>query len=101
MTENKENNEEAQNQNKEQQKETVASKLSSAESGKQSMKDIPSTIWNYLVGIFSFNQDGDVNKTEVSESIIKSVEFRGYNVWVLICSIFIASVGLFATSLKG
>ncbi len=99
MTENKENNEEAQNQNKEQQKETVASKLSSAESGKQSMKDIPSTIWNYLVGIFSFNQDGDVNKTEVSESIIKSVEFRGYNVWVLICSIFIASVGLNVNSI--
>lgn len=102
MTEEKENNDKGFNQgdnSKEENKGTVASKLSNGDANKQNMKDIPSTIWNYLVGIFSFNQDGDVNPNDVSEAIKKSIEFRGHNVWVLICSIFIASIGLNVNSI--
>ncbi len=61
---------------------------------KDDLKKIPSTLLNFVISIFSFSNDEDVNPVEVSESIKKSIEFRGYNVWVLICSIFIASIGL-------
>lgn len=60
----------------------------------EDIKKIPNTLWKFVISIFSFKQDEDVNPVEVSLSIEKSVEFRGYNVWVLICSIFIACIGL-------
>lgn len=62
--------------------------------GKEEIKRIPATVWNFIVSVFSFKQDTDVNTLEVMESIKKNIEFKGYNVWVLMCSIVIASVGL-------
>lgn len=64
------------------------------ETNPEDLKKIPSTLWHFVISIFSFKQDKDVNPVIVSESIEKSIEFKGYNVWVLICSIFIASIGL-------
>ncbi len=37
---------------------------------------------------------GNAHPQETIESIKKDIDFRGYNVWVLIFSIFIASIGL-------
>ncbi|MEH0153844.1 DUF389 domain-containing protein [Limibacter armeniacum] len=42
----------------------------------------------------SLRFDEDVNYEQTILSIEKSVEFKGYNIWVLICSIAVASVGL-------
>jgi uncharacterized hydrophobic protein (TIGR00271 family) len=41
----------------------------------------------------TFTVEG-VDKLETMESIRKDVSFRGFNVWILICSILICSIGL-------
>ena len=41
----------------------------------------------------SFN-DANINHEEVRNNILKDIPFKGYNVWILICSIVICSVGL-------
>ncbi len=51
----------------------------------KSLKDLGSQVMNLREGM-------DVKGTV--EGIKKDVEFNGYNVWILICSIFIASLGL-------
>lgn len=61
---------------------------------KDEMKRIPTTLWNFFVSIFSFKQDKDVNALEVIENIKKDIEFKGASVWILMCSIIIASIGL-------
>lgn len=61
---------------------------------KDEMKKLPNTVWKFIVSIFSFSNDKDVNPVVVMEDIEKGIEFRGYNVWILICSIFICSIGL-------
>ncbi len=61
---------------------------------KEEMKKLPNTIWKFILSIFSFSNDKDVNPIAVMEDIKKGIEFRGYNVWILICSIFICSIGL-------
>jgi uncharacterized hydrophobic protein (TIGR00271 family) len=38
--------------------------------------------------------DENINHEEVRNNIIKDISFRGYNVWILICSIVICSIGL-------
>ncbi|MDB4089565.1 DUF389 domain-containing protein, partial [Flavobacteriales bacterium] len=66
---------------------------------KEEMKKLPNTIWKYIVSIFSFSNDKDVNPLEVMDDIKKGIEFKGYNVWILICSIFICSIGLNVNSI--
>lgn len=65
----------------------------------EEIKKVPSTIWKYIISIFSFSNDKDVNVLEVTENIKKDIEFKGYNVWVLMCSIVIASIGLNVNSI--
>lgn len=43
--------------------------------------------------LFSFDRD-KIQDTEAVENIIMSTEFRGTSLWVLVCSVFIASLGL-------
>ena len=38
--------------------------------------------------------DENINHEEVRNNILKDIPFKGYNVWILICSIVICSVGL-------
>jgi len=38
--------------------------------------------------------DANINHEEVRTNILKDIPFKGYNVWILICSIVICSVGL-------
>ena len=61
---------------------------------KDELKSLPSTLWKFLLSIFSFSNDSNVNPMEVITNIKKDIEFKGYNVWVLMCSIVIASIGL-------
>ena len=50
-------------------------------------------IRNYITNLFSLDNYKS-SEHEVIESITKSVEFRGVNVWVLVFAIVIASIGL-------
>lgn len=63
------------------------------------LKNLPSTLWKFMVSIFSFSNDSNVNPMEVIENIKSEIEFKGYNVWVLMCSIVIASIGLNVNSI--
>jgi uncharacterized hydrophobic protein (TIGR00271 family) len=47
---------------------------------------------NFLHEIFSIKEDTDKQKT--IEAISKGVSLRGYNIWILICSALLASIGL-------
>lgn len=49
--------------------------------------------FHLLKDTLRFN-DANINHQEVRSNIIKDITFRGYNVWILICSIVICSVGL-------
>lgn len=39
-------------------------------------------------------QTGEENKNKVREDVIKNISFRGANLWILSCAIFIACIGL-------
>lgn len=49
--------------------------------------------WTYIKDKFNLDED-KAAEDEVKENIIRSVEFRGTNLWVLMFAIVIASVGL-------
>ena len=49
-------------------------------------------IWQFLKDLMNIQQDTDYDGAVVG--IKSGIDFRGYNVWVLICSIVIASIGL-------
>ena len=48
---------------------------------------------NYLNSIFDPSEERE-NEAETIENILKGINFRGSNLWVLIFAIFIASLGL-------
>ena len=48
---------------------------------------------NYLNSIFDPSEEKE-NEAETIENILKGINFRGSNLWVLIFAIFIASLGL-------
>ncbi len=56
-----------------------------------------SSFWEYLKGIFAIKED--VHKAQAESEIRSNVTFAGINVWVLICSIIVASVGLMSNSI--
>ena len=66
---------------------------------KEDIKNIPSTIWKYIISVFSFSNNKDSGKLEVIEDIKSDIEFKGPNVWILICSIVICSIGLHLNSI--
>ncbi len=85
---------EEENKNTESESTKKATDFSEKKEVKEEMKKLPTTIWKYIVSVFSFSNDKDVNPVVVMEDIKKGIEFKGYNVWILICSIFICSIGL-------
>ncbi|MAZ30925.1 MAG: hypothetical protein CMP57_02400 [Flavobacteriales bacterium] len=50
-----------------------------------------------LIKTLKFN-DENIKHEEVRKSLLKDITFRGYNVWILICSIVICSIGLNSNS---
>ncbi|GAB3175081.1 TIGR00341 family protein [Telluribacter humicola] len=55
--------------------------------------DFVRQVKNFLVYIFNLDE-GKAEEEHTIEDINKGVVFRGTNLWVLICAIFIASIGL-------
>lgn len=49
-------------------------------------------LYRFLSALLSIREETDYEKTR--EGIVKDVSFRGHTVYILICSIFIASIGL-------
>ncbi|MGB6037989.1 MAG: TIGR00341 family protein [Cryomorphaceae bacterium] len=49
-------------------------------------------LYRFLSTLLSIREETDYEKTR--EGIVKDVSFRGHTVYILICSIFIASIGL-------
>lgn len=61
--------------------------------GKKSLQDTDRTFFGNVRDRFDLGED-NATQAEVEASIYKGVEFRGTNLWVLICATFIASLGL-------
>lgn len=55
------------------------------------------SFWAYLKNLFSIKDD--VHKKQADSEIRDNITFAGINVWVLICSIVVASVGLMSNSI--
>jgi uncharacterized hydrophobic protein (TIGR00271 family) len=68
-------------------------------SGEQAKKDFQGfygSARKFLFGLLNIRQNTDQEATK--EAIIADIPFKGHTVWILICSIFIASIGLNANS---
>lgn len=63
---------------------------------KQEAKGFLTNLMAFISNIFNFRKDTDTEET--IEAIKKDVPFKGATAWILICSIFVASVGLNANS---
>ncbi|TYB75746.1 DUF389 domain-containing protein [Bizionia myxarmorum] len=70
-----------------------------AESKKAVTKDAKGLFQNikkFLVELLDFREDTD--RDETIEAIKKDISFKGATAWILVCSIFVASIGLNANS---
>ena len=56
------------------------------------------TLWQYLKEYFDLKKEKE-NEYETIESLKADVEFRGTRAWILICAVFIASLGLNTNSI--
>lgn len=75
--------------------ESVKSTKSAADL-KEEAQGFLANIWSFIQSVFNFRKDTDTEET--IEAIKKDISFRGATAWILICSIFVASVGLNANS---
>ncbi len=55
-----------------------------------------SKIRKFLLELLDFR--GDTDRESTTEAIVKDIPFKGATAWILICSIFVASIGLNANS---
>lgn len=63
---------------------------------KQEAKGFFNNIMAFVSNVFNFRKDTDTEET--IEAIKRDIPFKGATAWILICSIFVASVGLNANS---
>ncbi|MCP4978740.1 MAG: DUF389 domain-containing protein [Maribacter sp.] len=73
--------------------------LSESESGEEVKKDIQGLLGStkkFLSELLDIRKNTDQEATK--EAIIADIPFKGHTSWILVCSIFIASVGLNANS---
>jgi len=68
----------------------------SAEQAKKDFQGFYGSARKFIFGLLNIRQNTDQEATK--EAIIADIPFKGHTVWILICSIFIASVGLNANS---
>ena len=68
----------------------------SSEKVKADAKNFVESTKQFVSNIFDFRNDIDTDET--IEAIQKDIPFKGATSWILICSIFVASVGLNADS---
>ncbi|MEZ4858271.1 MAG: DUF389 domain-containing protein [Flavobacteriaceae bacterium] len=62
----------------------------------QEAKGLFSKIKNFVLDLLDFREDTDREST--IDAIVKDIPFKGATAWILVCSIFVASVGLNANS---
>jgi uncharacterized hydrophobic protein (TIGR00271 family) len=62
------------------------------ELGKEEIKDIPKNLFHFFLKTISIKDE--VNRAVTITNIKDGIEFYGSNVWILICSIIVASIGL-------
>ncbi len=67
-----------------------------AEEVKRDFKGLVGSIRHFLGELLNIRQNTDREATK--EAIIADIPFKGHTAWILVCSIFIASVGLNANS---
>lgn len=67
-----------------------------SEEVKKDFKGLMGSVRNFLSELLSIQQNTDRDATK--DAIIEDIPFKGHTSWILICSIFIASVGLNANS---
>ena len=67
-----------------------------SEADKVSVKQAFGSVTNFLKNLFSI-YDG-VDKEKTVEDIRSDIEFSSINIWILICSILVASIGLINNS---
>lgn len=60
--------------------------------GPDVIRQAPKALWHFIRDLLSI-REGVQYQTTVTE-ITKSIEFKGYSIWVLMCSIGVACVGL-------
>ena len=63
---------------------------------KKEFKGLLARVRSFLTEMLNIRKDTDIEATK--EAIIKDISFKGHTIWILVCSIFIASVGLNANS---
>ena len=63
---------------------------------KRDFKGLVGSVSRFLSDLLSIQQNTD--KEATLEAIVADISFKGHTAWILICSIFIASVGLNANS---
>ncbi len=63
----------------------------------EDLKKVPKSLFGFIQSTLNFREDTDVAGT-IAE-IQDEIEFKGHNVWVLIFSIFVASIGLDSDSI--
>ncbi|WP_297792733.1 DUF389 domain-containing protein [uncultured Eudoraea sp.] len=68
----------------------------SGEKAKEDFQGFIGSTRKFLSGLLNIRRDTDQVATR--EAIIADIPFKGHTIWILICSIFIASVGLNANS---
>ncbi len=68
----------------------------SEEEIKTEIKGVLSKIRHFITDMLNIRQNTDLESTKAA--IIDDISFRGHTIWILVCSIFIASVGLNANS---
>jgi hypothetical protein len=76
--------------------------LSEGDSGEEVKKDIQGLLGStkkFLSELLDIRKNTDQEITK--EAIIADIPFKGHTSWILVCSIFIASVGLNASSMHG
>lgn len=68
----------------------------SKEEVKEDFKGLLGSVWRFLSELLEIRSNTDATATK--ESIIADIPFKGHTAWILVCSIFIASIGLNANS---
>ena len=68
----------------------------SREEIKKEFKGFLASARSFISEMLDIRQNTDIEATK--EAIIQDISFRGHTIWILVCSIFIASVGLNANS---
>ena len=77
-------------------KEETAGKVSNKENLREDAKEIQQRARNFLSRLLDIREDTDRETTV--EAVQKDISFKGHNAWILIFSIFVASIGLNVSS---